>query len=402
MRLSKTASFYLQASIVMFFLAGSSAPTPLYALYQAAWGFTPITIAVVFGSYALAVLASLLTLGSLSDQIGRRPVLIVATLLQALTMLIFATANGVPALIVARIVQGLSTGAAVAALGAGMLDIDRARGTIANAVGPMLGTAIGGMASGLMAQYLPAPTQLVYLVLCAIFLAQAAAATRMRESSQAQPGTFDWASLRPRFTLPALVRQPMLFAMPVLIATWALAGFYGSLGPTLVRRMVGGHSLVLGGLALFVLAGSGALTVLFVHARPARTVMTFGSAALAAGVAWTLSAVSDASITGFFLGTALAGIGFGAGFQGAIRTVIPLAAPHERAGVLSIVYVIAYLAMGLPAVLAGVGVVYGGGLMQTTREYGLAVIVLATLALVGKLRRRAPIAASRALQSSAS
>src|SRR6478735_858353 len=141
MRLSKSFAFYLLASIVLFFLAGSSAPTPLYAVYQAAWGFTPATVTVVFGIYAVAVLTTLLTFGSLSDHVGRRPVLVGATLVQAGAMLIFATAHGLGALLVARVVQGLSTGAAMGAIGAGLLDIDRPRGTVANAVAPMAGTA---------------------------------------------------------------------------------------------------------------------------------------------------------------------------------------------------------------------------------------------------------------------
>ncbi|HEY0254034.1 MAG TPA: MFS transporter, partial [Kofleriaceae bacterium] len=127
MKLQKTISFYLQASIILFFLAGSSAPTPLYAVYQAAWGFTPITITIIFGIYALAVLAMLLVAGSLSDYIGRRPILLATTLVQAVTMILFIRASSVPMLIAARIVQGLATGLAAGAVGAGMLDLDRAR-----------------------------------------------------------------------------------------------------------------------------------------------------------------------------------------------------------------------------------------------------------------------------------
>src|SRR5207248_10517318 len=70
-RLPPRVALYLQASIIVAFLAASSAPTPLYAVYQAKWGFTPITITTVFGIYALAVLAALLTVGSLSDYVGR-------------------------------------------------------------------------------------------------------------------------------------------------------------------------------------------------------------------------------------------------------------------------------------------------------------------------------------------
>ena len=81
--LSGTARFYLQASITVSFLAGSSAPTSLYPVYQREWGFEPVTVTVVFGVYALAVLGALLITGRLSDYIGRRPVLIAATLAQA-------------------------------------------------------------------------------------------------------------------------------------------------------------------------------------------------------------------------------------------------------------------------------------------------------------------------------
>ena len=398
-RLSTTAAFYLQASIVVSFLAGSSAPTPLYSRYQAEWGFSPITVTVVFGVYALAVLASLLTVGSLSDHVGRRPVLLAATAFQAATMLVFVTASGVPSLLAARVLQGLSAGAALGALGAGMLDLDRAKGTIANAVGPMLGTATGALLSGVLVQYLPAPTRLVYLVLFAVFTLQTVGVTRMAESSAPRPGAL--ASLKPHFRLPPAVRGPLLVAVPALVAAWSLAGFYAALAPTLFRRMVGSTSPMLGGLALFVLAAGGIASVLLLQARSARALMVLGTGALALGTGIVLLAVPRASIPVFFLGTVLAGMGFGAGFQGAIRTVVPLAAPHERAGVLSVLYLVSYLAMGLPVVIAGYRVVYGGGVLATAREYGAAVIALSVLALLGTLFRRANRDVRRALTGTA-
>jgi predicted MFS family arabinose efflux permease len=385
MRLSNTVSFYLLASIAVSFLAGSAAPSPLYAVYQEAWGFSPITTTVVFGVYAIAVLTALLTVGSLSDYVGRKPVLIVATLIQALTMILFTTATGVTSLIVARIVQGLATGSAVGAIGAGMLDIDREKGTFANAVSPLTGTALGGILAGLVAQYLPAPTHLVYLILCAVFVVQAAAVVWMPDASGTKPGAL--ASLKPHFAVPPAVRQPMLFSVPVLIASWALAGFYASLGPTLVRRLASSDSLMLGGLVILVIAGSGALAVSLMHSRSAREIMTVGSASLTIGVAITLGAIGAHSLAVFFTGAAIAGIGFGTGLQGAIRSVIPVAAPHERAGVLSTMYVVAYLAMGLPAIFGGISVVYGDGLFATARDYGFGVIALAVFALVGTLMR---------------
>jgi MFS family permease len=384
-RMSPRAGFFLLASLSVSFLAGSSAPTPLYPVYQAAWGFSAVTITIVFGIYALAVLATLLTLGSLSDYVGRRPVLLVATLLQALTMLIFATASGVPALIVARIVQGISTGAAVAAIGAGLLDLDRAKGTLANSIAPLTGTATGGIVSGLVVQYLPAPTQLIYLVLGIIFVAQAAGVLLMPETTVRKPGALR--ALRPHFQLPSAVRRPMLLAIPTLVAAWSLVGFYGSLGPTLVRHLTGAPSIGLGGLSLFILAGSGALTVPYTSKHPAQSVMRFGTAALALGVAITLQAIAQTSLSTFFVGTAIAGSGFGAAFQGTIRNTIQYTAAHERAGVLSILYLTAYLAMGLPAVLAGISVVQTD-LLTTAQNYGLTVVILATTALLGSALQR--------------
>jgi MFS family permease len=393
-RLPAGAAFFLLASVTVFFLAGSAAPTPLYAFYQREWGFSPIITTVVFGVYALAVLTALLLVGSLSDHIGRRPVLLTAIAVQAATMLLFARADSVTILLAARIVQGLATGAAVGAVGAGLVDLHRSRGTLANAVAPITGTATGAIGAGLLVQYLPDPAHLVYLILFGIFIVQWIGVALMAESVTPKPGAL--ATLRPRLSVPRSVRGPVLAAIPALIAVWSLASFYGSLGPALVGQLAGSGSAVLGALALFVLAATGAVTVLVLRAAPPRLIMLLGMAALLAGVGLTLLAITISSVTVFLAGTAVAGVGFGGGFQGAIRTVLPLAAAHERAGVLSTMFVVSYLALGLPAVIAGYVVVHGGGLLTSAREYAVAVMVLAALAIAGLARRQpAPVPAVR-------
>jgi MFS family permease len=188
-------------------------------------------------------------------------------------------------------------------------------------------------------------------------------------------------------------------AVPVLFAVWSLAGLYGSLGPAVVDRLVHTTSVVYGGLPLFVLAGAAALSVPTMRQLSSRTVMTVGVVTLIVGVAGTLAAVGNGAggalpATGFFVGSAVAGFGFGAGFQGGIRLVVPLVEPHERAGVLSLLYVVSYLGMGVPAVAAGFLVVHGGGLLDTTREYGAAVVVLAAAALAGLLLGRSRVPAA--------
>ena len=368
-------------------LAASAAPTPLYAIYQRMWGFTPITITIVFGVYAVAVLAALLTLGRLSDSIGRRPVLLAALGVQILSMVVYATAGGVGELMGARIIQGLATGAALGAIGAGMLDVDRERGALANALSPGLGTGSGALISALFVQFLPAPTHLIYFALIGVFAAQAIGVVLLRET--VTPAGVTRAVFVPEVRLPRAVRGPVLAAAPVLFAVWALAGLYAALGPSIVQALTGSASVVLGAASLTVLTVTAVSSVYLLRNVPARTVLVWGIAALVAGVAITLIALGVGSAALFFVGTAVSGIGFGAGFQGGIRTVVPEAAPHERAGVLSLLFVISYLGMGVPAVAAGFGATDGLGLLGSARVYGIALIVLAGFALAGLRRTRA-------------
>ena len=383
-RLSGRPAMYLLASLIVSLLAASAAPTPLYAIYQADWGFTPITTTIVFGVYAVAVLAALLTLGRLSDYVGRRPVLLAALAVQAASLLVFAAADGVPELLAARVIQGLSTGAVLGAIGAGMLDIDRERGALANAAAPGMGTGSGALLSALAVRYLPAPTHLIYLVLLGVLAVQALGVAVMRETVTRSPGAAS--ALVPEIRLPRTVRAHVLTAAPVLFAVWALAGLYAALGPALVRALTGSASEVLGGLSLTVLAATAVAAVLLLRDASAHAVMITGIVALIGGVAITLLALTVKSPALFFAGTVVSGVGFGSGFQGGIRTVVPRAAAHERAGVLSLLFIISYLGMGLPAVAAGFRIVHGGGLVGTARDYGAAVVLLALLAVAGLLR----------------
>jgi hypothetical protein len=105
------------------------------------------------------------------------------------------------------------------------------------------------------------------------------------------------------------------------------------------------------------------------------------------GVSIALVATATTSPIGLFLGLVVAGVGFVSGFQGAVRSVLPLAPAENRAGILSVIYLISYLGLSLPAIVAGVVVVRTGSLELTARGYGIAVIVLAALAFAGLLRR---------------
>ncbi|MDJ0108584.1 MFS transporter, partial [Rhodococcus erythropolis] len=166
-RLGRGVAFTLIAVIIATFLGASATPTPLYEHYQQLWGFSSLASTLVFGIYALALLATLLTAGSLSDHIGRRPVLLGALALEAVSLALFASADGLTILLIARVVQGVATGAAISALGSALIDLERTpgRGSIINSVAPTVGLAVGAVGSSLISEHLPRPTSTVYLVL---------------------------------------------------------------------------------------------------------------------------------------------------------------------------------------------------------------------------------------------
>src|SRR5712664_1683313 len=118
LKLSRAASFWLLATVFAFFLFAAGAPSPLYVVYEAMWHFSPITLTAIFGVYALALLAALLTTGRLSDHLGRQAVVLLALPLLLAGVLAFIVASSVAWLFAARILQGLGTGMAAGAISA--------------------------------------------------------------------------------------------------------------------------------------------------------------------------------------------------------------------------------------------------------------------------------------------
>ncbi len=380
---SNRSSLWFLAITLLSFLAASTAPTPLYNLYQEHLRFSAATLTLIFGVYALSLLAALLTVGSLSDYLGRKPVIFTAVLLNMLAMLLFINADSVAWLISARVLQGFATGMATAVLSAALLDTDRQQGPMVNSVAPLLGMALGAMGCGVLAEFAPLPLQLTYWVLFVLFMMQALYVWRLPESVTRQPGA--WASLRPTLHVPIQARRMLWRVLPIDLAVWALGGFFASLAPSLVRTATGSTSNLIGGATVAVLTVTGALMIYTLRNRPADKVLLLGASLLPAGVALILLAVNSASLPLFFFGTLVAGGGFGAGFLGALRSIVPLALPHERAGLMSAFYVLSYLAFCLPSLLAG-SLTRTFGLVATTDGYGAVLIILSLGALVGLMR----------------
>lgn len=386
--------FWIVAAVLGAFLIGASAPSPLYTVYAARWHFSAIMITVIFAVYALALLITLLTSGRLSDSLGRKPVILVALLVQMLSMVLFLLAGSVTTLVIARIAQGMATGLVTAAVSAALIDLQPAerpgRGPLMNAVMPTAGLAVGALLAGILVQFAPLPIRLVYLVMLIIYVGLAVAVVTVPETATARTPV----DLRPRLGVRPQARKEFLSALPSLVACWALGGLYLSLGPSLILQLERSSSHVLGGALVTVLCGSGALASVILQRLPPARIMTIGCALLIVGVAAAVVALMIVSGPALMISSVIAGAGFGAAFLGAFRHLVATADPASRAGLITAIYLVAYLSFALPAVVGGVAV-NRIGLRPTTIAYAIVVALLTLTSLVA-MRVRARAASSPA------
>jgi len=376
-------AFWVVASSAAILLAASSAPSPLYAVYRAEFGFSAFTLTVIFAVYVFALMASLLTVGRLSDYVGRRAVLAGALLVEAGAMALFLVADGVGWLLIARTVQGFATGAALGALGAYLIDLqpsDRSRlGSLLNSVAPTLGLGVGATVTGLLVQYAPYPTRLIFAILTVLFVGLALTMMVLPETVTRRHGAV--ASLRPEVAVPRRASRAFASAVPTMVSTWALGGLNLSVGGLLLVAVLGQTNQALVGLEIGLFPFSAAIAAVLARNLPPRLMARAGGWALAVGVGAFLVALGIASIYVFVLAAVIAGAGFGCGFLGALRSVSQLAEPNERAALLSAVFVVSYLAFSIPALVAGVLVTHIG-LLHTSLAYAGVVLVIAVGALV--------------------
>ncbi|MYW04060.1 MFS transporter [Streptomyces sp. SID3343] len=384
------------AAILVLFLAASSAPSPLYVVYQRQWHFTAWVLTVVFALYVFGLLGSLLVVGALSDHLGRRPVLAAAIALEVVALALFLVAGNVLVLSVARVLQGIATGAATTTLSATLVDLEPSRGRagVVTSVAPLTGLALGALGSGVLVEFGPSPTRLVYALLLGAMVPAAVFVALMPETSLRRPGAV--ASLRPRIAMPAHLRADIVPVVPAMIATWALAGMYLSLGPSVAAELLGLHSHLAGGVVVTLLAGTGALAISLLRSRPASSLLAPSSAMLGLGTLTSLAGVAEDLVWLSAVGTVFAGLGFGASVLATFGTFARIAGPHERSAVFALANIISYLGNSVPAVLGGIAVT-ALGLRTATVIYALAIAVVGFSAFAlslnqGRTKRQAVMA----------
>lgn len=387
-RTLSTRAMTLYAAITaVSFSATSSAPTPLYHFYQQSMGLNALTVTLIFGSYAFAMLAAFLTVARLSDYVGRRPMILAALAINALALILFITAGGAAQLILARIVQGIATGIGMTTLGAAILDTDKKNGALYNSVTAFIGLMVGSLLAGVLLSFAPWPGELVYLVLLAVTAIEALVVAVLPETTTGKRGALR--TLIPYVTVPVAARPVLLRLLPLNLAAWALGGFYLSLMPTLVAVATGIASPFIGAATVSALMLTAASVVFVLRNLAPHRQLLLSMLGLMAGIGVTLVGLGLQSAPVLIGGTVIAGAGFGAGYAGNLRTLLPLAGATERAGLLAAYFIESYLAFSLPAIAAGVAAPILG-LVTTAYLYGSVLIALLVLSLLIALRPARP------------
>ena len=391
--LSPRLAYALVAGVIGLCLFASGTPSPLYGTYRELWGFSPLVLTLVYATYAFGVLASLILAGKVSDELGRRPVLVLALSGLMASTVLFMLADSVAWLFVARGLQGVATGLALGAASAAMLDLhprrDSAGVALANGVVSTAGMGLGVLVSGLMVELLPAPRVLPYVLLAVLFAITLAGALRMPEPVTPTTSRLRLTPQRP--SVPPVARRPFFLAALGVLSSWSIGGLFLSLGPQLAGSLFHTTNHLVAGVSVFALAGSAAVAQLvFGRGRPWLGA-ALGSVALSAGMLLIVAASATGSSVLFLVGAVIGGAGFGVAFLGALRVLSAAIPPEHRSSVMSAFYVVAYASLSLPAVLAGILVTPLG--LQTTFEIFGSVIAVLALGVALEAWRQRPRAA---------
>jgi MFS family permease len=363
---------------------GNNAPSPLYAIYQHNLHLSALELTAIFATYAFGVLVALVLVGRLSDQIGRRPMLLIGSALLVATSLLFVFAQHLGTLFAARALQGIATGIVTATGAAAVVDVDPSRHRHASVLTTFSfasGASLGPLLFGVIAQNFASPTRLPYEIEFVLDVIGFIGLVLLVPRTE-RPST------RSTFRVPKVPREvlrPFALAGVAISTAWMLGGLYGSLSSTFDVQLLHQHSHAVAGLVIFLFNSVGAAGQLVMRRRPPRTTMVIAAGLLIVGVILVESALLATSSPLYFLGTIIAGTGTGLAFVGSLQVTNAIAPADRRAEVVTVYNVVAYLALSLPAV--GVGLLATAwSLRSASIVFAIAVVALASYGAQASVR----------------
>lgn len=381
-RLGRGAGFAAAALAFAVVMLGTTLPTPLYGLYRQRFGFSELLVTVIFAVYAAGVIAALVLFGRLSDQVGRRRVLLAGLALSGLSALAFLTANGVTLLFVGRVLSGLSAGIMTGTATATLVDLAsperQGRATLVATIANMGGLGCGPLLAGVLSQWAGGPLRLTFWVDLALLLPAAIGIWAMPEPVART--THARLRLR-RPTVPSAMRSIFIRAALAGFAGFAVLGLFTALAPAFLGQDLGVTNRAAVGLVVSAVFASSMLGQVMLQWVPEALALSAGCVGLIIGMASLALGLSLSSLALLVLGGVIAGFGQGLSFRAGVASLNASTPAAQRAEVASSFFIVAYVAISLP-------VIGEGALAQATglRPAGLAfagvVAALAAIVLV--------------------
>jgi predicted MFS family arabinose efflux permease len=363
-------------------MIGTTMPTPLYPMYQETFGFSQLMITIIFAAYAFGVIAALLITGRWSDQLGRRPLLLGGLVCSMISDLVFWQTDGLAVIIAGRVLSGVSAGIFTGTATVAVLELApphwRDRATFLATAANMGGLGLGPMLAGALSEYMPSPLALTYLIHTALAVLALICVWWAPETVKrpAHPKL----SLQ-RLSVPPEVRGVFVPAAIAGFAGFAVCGFFTSIAPAMMGRVLGYDNRLLVGVVAGSIFIASTLGQFLQDKLPLRWRLPIGCATLVISVIPVALGIYSQSLALFMLGAIVAGMGQGIAFRAGMGAITAASPPTERAAVTSTFFVVAYIAISVPVI--GIGLMTSVISLQATGIiFSVFVGAMAALALM--------------------
>ncbi|MCW8127914.1 MFS transporter [Microbulbifer halophilus] len=384
--------FLLMALIFAINMAGTTLPAPLYPLYQHSFGFSNLTVSVIFATYAVGVLGALVITGPWSDQLGRRPVLFAGLLASALSALLFLYQGSLPILLLARLLSGISAGLFTATATIAVIELaplqQRGRAALAAGIANMGGLGMGPLIAGLLSQYAFWPLHLPYLLHLALILVAVVLLWHLPETVTPPPRL---QLRRQPLGLPPEVRALFVPAAVACFAGFAVLGLFTSLAPAVMSQILGLTDRAGIGTVIFTVFAASLAGQMIQRRIPDWMRLPLACVALFIGVGLLGLSIASGALLPLVVAALIAGAGQGAIFAASIAAIAEASPPGKKAEVTSLLFAIAYVAISVPIVSLGLAI-EAFGLRDAGIAFTAAIMLSIVFALLAlwRLRRQAP------------
>jgi len=382
---SRNVGFVLVAYAFLATMIGTTLPTPLYPLFEQRYSFGELMVTVIFGVYAFGVIAGLLVFGNLSDEIGRKPVLLIGLAFSAASAFLFVFAGSLVPIFAGRIASGLSAGVFTGTATAMLVDLaPGGRRRVASFVAVIVnlgGLGLGTLLAGLLADYCRSPLRLPFIVDLGLLVPALLGLLMTPETVQRTAFRLRLQRLK----VPTEVRGVFIRGAAAGFGSFAVAGVFSSVAPVFLGQILGRTSHALAGAVVFILFTASIVGQLIVSRLSDRRALVSGCVLLVGGVGLLALALGIESLAALIAAASVVGIGQGLVIGAGLAAINQRAPVEHRGETASSFFVVMYVGLSLPVI--GVGVAAHAFSLRTAGigfSAAVAVLVLAVLASLSR------------------